>query len=62
MTLTVRELVALLRQHDPEADVYVAEELATGQPFSAHAMRDITGLSPAQSEYYGAAVLLDLGD
>lgn len=62
MSLTVRELIALLRKHDPEAEVYAAEEIATGQPFTAHTMREITGLSPAQSDHYGAAVLLDLGD
>lgn len=62
MTLTVIELINLLRQHDPEAEVYAAEELATGQPFTATAMREITGISPAQSDQFGAAVLLDLGD
>ncbi len=62
MTITVRELIDTLRQFDPEAEVYAAREIATGMPVSAHEMLDINGISPAQSDYYGAAVLLDIGD
>lgn len=60
--MTVCELIALLRQHDPEAEVYVVEDLETGQPFSARTMNPVSGISPAKSDHYGAAVLLELED
>lgn len=56
MTITVRELIDLLKQQDPESDVYAAEAISKG----ITGMHSISGLSPAMSDHYGAAILLEI--
>lgn len=56
--MKVHELINLLKQQNPEADVYAVEELLDG----VTEMNPICGISPATSDYYGSAVLLEMGD
>lgn len=54
--MTVAELIKLLQQQNPEADVFAVEEIADG----VTEMNRIVGIAPTSSDYYGTAVLLEM--
>lgn len=54
--MKVHELIALLQQQNQESDVYAVENLLPG----VTEMNQIVGISPATSDYYGTAVLLEM--
>lgn len=52
------ELIKLLKDFNPEAEVYVAESITQG----VTAMHEVEGISPITSSYYGSAVVIELED